>query len=130
MGSDSDDKEFETSLTRSGFDLATNRWSFSPNHKKTKLQSSNKVTRTDDEIFDAFTEDKASKIALSKSNKSFQSGLKKMRKRRNASLRRERGLSQTTMENLSSCNSDDFDNDDIQEVRRRSSMKSPRYTSH
>jgi len=111
------DSVFETSFTRGGFDLATNRWSFSPNPQpaKTILRDNSRHIIEDEE--------KSLRLALSKSNKSFQNSLNKMKKRRNRSLGQlfaRTAASQPTIDDNSSFNSDDFDNDDIQGLRKRS----------
>ena len=72
------DSVFETSFTRGGFDLATNRWSFSPNPQPTQqavtLRNNSRHMLEDEE-------EKSLQLALSKSNKSFQNSLNKMKKR-------------------------------------------------
>ena len=68
------DSVFETSFTRGGFDLATNRWSFSPNPQPTAIFRDNSRHIIEDE-------DKSLQLALSKSNKSFQNSLNKMKRR-------------------------------------------------
>jgi len=114
------DSVFETSFTRGGFDLATNRWSFSPNPQPTQqvvtLRNNSRHVLEDEE-------EKSLQLALSKSNKSFQNSLNKIKKRRNRSLGQlfaRTTASQPTIDDNSSYNSDDFDNDDIQGLRRRS----------
>jgi len=107
---------FETSFTRGGFDLATNRWSFSPNPQPTTIFRDHSRHIIEDE-------DKSLQLALTKSNKSFQNSLNRMKKRRNRSLSQlfaRTAASQPTIDDNSSYNSDDFDNDDIQGLRKRS----------
>ena len=71
------DSVFETSFTRGGFDLATNRWSFSPNPQPTQSA----IVRNNSRHMIEDDEEKSLKLALSKSNKSFQNSLNRMKKR-------------------------------------------------
>jgi len=101
--------------------LATNRWSFSPNPHPTKPATfRNNDDPTDNSRHIIEDEEKA----LSKSHKSFQNSLNKMKRRRNRSLgqlfSREAASQPTIVDDYSSYNSDDFDNADIQGLRRRS----------